>query len=1026
MISKKIFATLILSTSLPALYSNVFAQAALSTQVSNSHLQHAIEQFQEGQFALAQSSLMQYFDTKQLPAEKNEKLITNGDYKLAKYYLVLTQLKLNTLNAADDAKNYIATSVDVARYQRIAFALAQHYFYNEDFESAITFYEQAGIDNLNNAEIADAKYELAYSYFNQNKLEASKSLFAAIKDMPNHKYYVPGNYYYGLLAYNDKNYNSALTSFERINEVEDYKDVVPYYEAEINYFLGNHSKTQSLANRYLENNKEGYYIKEMHLLRAQTFFEKAQYKEALTDFEYYFDNSEKVSKDVYYELAYTYYKLKDWQMAIETFKPLSTTKDTLGQTAMYLLGDCYLNTKNKEGARTAFGVCADMDFLPKLKEDATFLHAKLSYELGNEGQATRKLYDYVNTYSSGRDIAEAKSLLSGLLAKNSNYAEAYQVFKNMQPNDAYGQAIFQQVAVGRGLQLMLDKKTIEAEKLFSESLLYPVNKEYTAIAHFWKAELAYNSQDYLSAKDNATAFLSLIENREDLIRKISPGATRSNANNIIGFAEMELGNFADAGLAFVKVQQQADKHDASYDEALVKQGDAAFMQKDFATADKLYAQAQQQSSQLDYLLYQRALIAGLENRNENKIQLLKQVLQNPNAAYKPNAELELATVYMDEDDNEAAIKHLNNLIAQSNNESLLTVAHYKLAYAYQEKGDNDAAISAYKKYLENYPAGSDRAAALTALNALYVKNNDVDGYVDYAREKNLPSIDNATLEQSFYGAAEAEMTQKKWSGAISAFDNYLKKYPNGLYHIHAHYYKGMAHWELKNFTEATNSFEYVINQGWSDFAEDAHEKLAILALDKNEPSKAVIYLDAIFNKVDNKEIAVNLKELYLKALFETNQFEKANIIADGLLAEKDIDKLPLATVQLYKGKLLMQQDDFETAKTYFNKITTQNLGALSAESKYRLAEILFKQGKLADAEKTAHKAAQTSPGQDYWIAKDYLLLADVLVKQKDYFNAIALLESMVKDVKDEKLKQEAQEKLAEAQTLNKSKNKLAD
>jgi hypothetical protein len=56
--------------------------------------------------------------------------------------------------------------------------------------------------------------------------------------------------------------------------------------------------------------------------------------------------------------------------------------------------------------------------------------------------------------------------------------------------------------------------------------------------------------------------------------------------------------------------------------------------------------------------------------------------------------------------------------------------------------------------------------------------------------------------------------------------------------------------------------------------------------------------------------------------------------------------------------------------------------------------------------------------------KSYLLIADVLIKQDDYFNAKALLQSIAKNAKVPALKEEATKKLEEAKATETKKGKL--
>ena len=52
-----------------------------------------------------------------------------------------------------------------------------------------------------------------------------------------------------------------------------------------------------------------------------------------------------------------------------------------------------------------------------------------------------------------------------------------------------------------------------------------------------------------------------------------------------------------------------------------------------------------------------------------------------------------------------------------------------------------------------------------------------------------------------------------------------------------------------------------------------------------------------------------------------------------------------------------------------------------------------------------------SGSYDYWVTKAYILLGDIYLKQKDYFNAKATFQSIVDNSINTELKTEAQSKL---------------
>ena len=116
--------------------------------------------------------------------------------------------------------------------------MAKYYFTRNDFARAVVYYERAGYDNLSNDEIADAKFELAYSYFNLKQFDKAKPLFNEIHQLSSNKYYYDANYYYGFICYRDRDYTEALNSFQKVEYRDKYKGLVPYYIAQIYYFEG--------------------------------------------------------------------------------------------------------------------------------------------------------------------------------------------------------------------------------------------------------------------------------------------------------------------------------------------------------------------------------------------------------------------------------------------------------------------------------------------------------------------------------------------------------------------------------------------------------------------------------------------------------------------------------------------------------------------------------------------------------------------------------------------------------------------
>jgi len=1010
---------------------DVHAQIPVSNSSTYNLLKHGIEQFQQAHYELASRSIQSFLNQHIQPTETiNDKTLLLA-LQQANYILALSNLKAKHKNAIEETRQYINETVNPVYKQRAAFALAQDYFQQNDLKNAILYYELAGIDNLNNTEIADAKFELAYSYFNERRFDKAKPLFAIIKELPNNKYYLAGNYYYGLLAYNDKDYALALKSFERVHNEEAYKDIIPYYEAEINYFQGNYEQMLTLSNRYLRKKDKLFYDKEMHLLTGQTYFEQKKFKEALPFFEYYYDNSEKIRKEELYELAYTYYRLEKWPQAVERFQPLSNAQDSLGQTSMYLLGDCYLKMGDKKGARNAFEICSNMDYNPSQQEAASFLFAKLSYELGVEGLATRKLYDFIKVYPNSAFTPEAQKLLTGLFTKSSNYSEAFAIMSDMAVKDNSTWEIYQQVGLGRAIQLMQNIQYPSADSVLNLTLQQPINPTYEAIAYFWKGDIAYKEKRYPQAVQYSQTFLDKVKGMEEAARKISPQATVQNANSNIGYAQLEMGHYDIAASAFAGAQTTKGNgyNDVVGSDAILREADAAFMQKDFDKAASLYDKAINTNiGNTDYAKYQKSLILGLQDKNDAKIALLNSLVnKSPASEYKEEAQYELAVSYLESSNTSEAISLLKPLTDNTAiQESLRAKALSKLAYSYQTANRNNEAIDAYKSYIISYPSAPDRAAATDALRNLYIQTSQPEAYAKFVKENNLPDAGDAGVEQTYYAAAESEFGNNNFAKAADNFTKYLNQFPNGNNAVKAHYYRAESYYNLKDKSKALPDYEAVVNGGWSDFTDDAAARGAEIAVQNKDYAAAQKYYKALRGATMENG---NLEKAYLgllKTSYETKAYTDANAYADTLLTLPNASVSAQNEARLYKAKSLQYNNNLDEAASLYQAIDKMNIGVASAEARYRIAEISLAQHKLKDAETQASYAAQASGGNDYWTVKSYLLIADILTEQKDYFNAKATLQSIIKNNSDTEIKEEATKKLKNVKELEKSTSKLSE
>jgi lipopolysaccharide biosynthesis regulator YciM len=153
-------------------------------------------------------------------------------------------------------------------------------------------------------------------------------------------------------------------------------------------------------------------------------------------------------------------------------------------------------------------------------------------------------------------------------------------------------------------------------------------------------------------------------------------------------------------------------------------------------------------------------------------------------------------------------------------------------------------------------------------------------------------------------------------------------------------------------------------------------------------------------------------------------YAKANDAAKTLLTKKGISTDDKSIAFLVLGKSQQLSGDCASAISSFKSCASINKSAWGAEARYEIANCQFTSGNLSAAEKAAMIVIKETGSYDNWVTKSYILLGDIFMQQKDYFNAKATYESVAKNSVIPELKNEAQQKLDKATAEEKAGSKV--
>ena len=936
------------------------------------------------------------------------------------YFYILCELKLQHAIGAQDALKYMAAINNVPRKETMSFHLAHYYFLKNDFENAVTYFNAAGIDNLSNEQIADAKFEKAYALFNLKRFEEAKPLFNEIHQLQTNKYYVAANYYYGFIAYADKQYGDALKAFKLVENYEEYKGVVPYYIAEIYYFQGDKEGALRYGESVLATNKSLYYDKQLKLLTGQIYFEQKNYQRALPLLEDYVNSAQQISKEVLYELSYSYYKAKQNAKAIEGFKQLSSEKDSMGQNSMYILGDLYLQTNQKENARNAFQFSAYNNSNPTQQMVSQFNYAKLSYELGYQDAALATMKAFLASHPNSTYSTEAKEILVNLLTVTNNFKDALALFESFDKPTASMQKAYPRILYGRAIEFINDQQLRSADELLQQVLANENAASVKPYAAFWRGEIAYREQRYNEAIQFLNSFLQSGAAAQG-------EANAKAANYSLGYSWLQKENYQQAQAAFTQVAGNINANsDALAQDAYLRSADAVYMQRNYQTANAMYASIIRFGlPQSDYAAYQQALIAGIKSNTEKINQLNNMVKQYPNSALIMESNMEIAVAYISDEKFDAAVPYLTRII-NAPGEGLKPKAYSTLGLAYYNANNNSLALKNYTTLIEKYPNSSEADEALAVIKDIYVEEGKPAEYVALMR-KNGKNVSVSEADSLTYSVALTKFDNGDCTGAIAAFEKYLGSFPEGAYANDAAYNLGTCYQKNKDFANANKYYLKVNERGISKYFEKATlEAARIYYFELKDYSKAKIYFEQLRTSSVNQDFVLEALRGLVRSNYFLKDYSTANAAAKQLVDRKGISTDDKSVGLLVLGKSQQVNNDCTAALVSFAGVANINKAAWGAEARYEIANCHFNAANLPAAEKAALSVIKETGSYDLWVTKSYLLLGDIFVAQKDFFNAKATYESIAKNAAIPELKAEAQQKLAKTIEQEKQQSKIVN
>lgn len=958
----------------------VFFSFASSPGALRQHIDKGLELYEAG---IYRAALEEFGKAREISEGASHQTVTMIDY-----YLARTAAKTLDRRAMERLEGFVADYPSSIYANDIRFAKANLLYDREEYRAALAEYRSVSSWDLTGAERDEYNFKIAYSYFQLGDMGNAQQFFRQVDQ--NGTFGVHATYYGAYLDYIDGNYAAAKRVFQSLLTDGSYGRVMPFYLLQIEFLEGNYDYVLREGDALMRS-AQGEREVEIARIMGESWFHKGDYSEALSYMDIYMRGGGKMGREENYIVGFCSYMRNDIADAERYLSLTVGPDDRLTQNAAYHLGAAYLRSGDKLRAMQSFSMAAGTGFDDAIREDALFNYGKLQYELGGGvfNEAINALNRYISEYPSGARTNEAREFLVAAYYNSNNYEAAYEAIRQVPNPDNNLRTAFQKITYFRAMEYYTNGEYTTALAMLEESLANRFNPKYTALTQFWKGEILYREGKYEQAIPLFTEYLSL-----------SPASEREYgmAQYNLGYSYFNLGRYGEARTWFDRFLRSEHATGSIRADAYNRVGDSYFTSRDFAKAVESYRAAEALGTpERYYAQYRRAVTLGFTAGNAQKIDALRAIVNAGQGNYIDEALYELGVTYIAAERFNEAVTVLGQFADRYPSSEKYLSALSSLGLAYQNLNDNRQALRYYQMLVDKAPSSPEARNAMIALKSIYVDMNDVDGYFNFAARTGIETETGAQARDSLsYAAAERVYLTSGGdrTRGISAFTDYLEKFPRGVYRPNALYNLADLHMS-GDPDKAIATLAELSQMHYNEFTVRGLENLSALAYNKARYDEAAAAYLQLAGTAVNPQTVADAYAGYLKSVAATENNDRIIEAADRVLAQDNLTGEVRRNALFTKARAQSAMGMDEQAQAIYRELATEVQSLEGAVSTYIVIESMYNDGQLDAAEKAVMDFAAGNTPHSYWLAKAFLILGDIYIQQGDTFQARATLQSIV-------------------------------
>lgn len=901
----------------------------------------------------------------------------------AEYFKVLCAMELGDSEIESAMENYIKRYPTSPYCNTVQFMRACYVSDSGDLERAAQLFEAVNYKTLSVADKERYDMRVGYIRFLEGDYREAKYRFSQVSKVS--AYYPHALYYYSYVVYREGHYIEAEDGFMKLENYPGYEALAPFYLLQIEYRRCNYDYVITKGEELLAKASS---MTRNDILRvlAESYFIQGDYKTALEQINQY--PQDMYGRQEYYIRGYSLYRLAQYREAVQSLSKVCGAEDALTQNAAYHLADCYVNLGDKLEASKAFALASAEGFDETIAEDALLNYSRLMFELGGGvfNESINILKNYLKRYPESPHIMEVKQLLVAAFFNSENYQAAYTAIREMSNPDRDMNAAHQKVAVYLAVEAIGREDWTLAEQLLTEAEKLAILPKYNALIKYWQGEIAFHKGD-----------MNLAANYyEEYIRRAPKSDIEYQyAHYGLGYAYMNMGKMQEAQDALQSFVHDYTTHDGYRNDANNRLGDLYFETRQLDRARRAYREtAKSHTDDRFYANYQLAMVDGVDSKQKSKIDHLKSIVSVGEGPYVDDAWYELGRTYLSSHQYKDCAFTLQSFVEADTTSPYYVSALSDLALAYFNLDHKDDARRYYEKVVAYDPQSSAAMSALRAIENIYMSEGDSNGYLSYAERSGVPSdLSIATRDSLSFTAAKVLYLNGDVENAKNRFNDYISSYEKGFNRTEALFYLSDCYVQLENKPMAMKSMESLLELGQTQYRERVLDVYARMSFDEKEYEKSARSYLELYNIAHDLKQRQFASEGYIDASLHYLKGGKLKQAADNVLKMTDATQWATRQAMLAKANVLREDNNMIEAIGLYKKLAENTMTLEGAEAYYYLVLNDYNNGDYAVAEKRVY--ALDKCASQYWHARIFIVLGDVLVKQNNLFQARATYQSVV-------------------------------